>query len=140
MFFKKLSEYLFLGALGGCIYYTLELTFRGFSHWSMFMLGGISMMFFAAQGMAVMWSDPLWLQVLRCTLFVAAGEFLTGMIVNKWMRWQVWDYSDQPFHLFGQICLPFTILFSGLCFLAIFVCGYLLYWMYGEKKPKYRML
>ena len=33
---KKISEYLFLWGIGGWIYYTLEILFRGFSHWSMF--------------------------------------------------------------------------------------------------------
>ena len=122
---KKLSEYLFLWTLGGTLYYTFEMIFRGFSHWSMFLLGGFCLLFFGVQGMAVKWSDPLWMQVLRCTIFVTAGEFITGIIVNKWLGWAVWDYSDQPFQLFGQICLPFTIIFSGLCALGIFLSGYL---------------
>ena len=42
---KKISEYLFLWGIGGWIYYSLEIIFRGFSHWSMFVLGGICMMF-----------------------------------------------------------------------------------------------
>ena len=137
---KKLSEYLFLWTLGGTLYYTFEMIFRGFSHWSMFLLGGYCLLFFGVQGMAVKWSDPLWMQVLRCTIFVTAGEFITGIIVNKWLGWAVWDYSDQPFQLFGQICLPFTIIFSGLCALGIFLSGYLLYWIYGEEKPKYHVL
>ena len=59
---------------------------------------------------------------LRCTVLqLTSGEFITGIFVNKWMQWNVWDYSDQPFQLFGQICLPFTILFSGLCALGIFL-------------------
>ena len=33
---KKISEYLFLWGIGGWIYYSLEIIFRGFSHWSMF--------------------------------------------------------------------------------------------------------
>lgn len=38
---KKISEYLFLWGIGGWIYYSLEIIFRGFSHWSMFVLGGM---------------------------------------------------------------------------------------------------
>ena len=49
---KKISEYLFLWGIGGWIYYTLEILFRGFSHWSMFVLGGICMMFFLLSGTA----------------------------------------------------------------------------------------
>ena len=47
---KKLSEYLFLWTLGGVIYYSLEMIFRGFSHWSMFLLGGFCLVFFCAAG------------------------------------------------------------------------------------------
>lgn len=137
---KKVSEYLVLFALGGTIYYTFEMLFRGYSHWSMFVLGGLCLVFFAQQGLWVKWADPLWLQVVRCVIFVTAAEFITGMIVNKWMKWDVWDYSDQPFQLFGQICAPFTILFSGLCVLGLFLTGYLLYWFYGEEKPRFHVL
>lgn len=139
-FMKRLSEYLFLWALGGSVYYAFELFFRGFSHWTMFVLGGFCMMFFAWQGQSVNWDDPLWLQILRCTVFVTAGEFITGIIVNKWLLLNVWDYSDQPFQLFGQICLPFAIIFSGLCAAGILMSGYLLHFLYREEKPVYHIL
>lgn len=140
MFYKRLLEYVFLWFLGGIIYYSFEILFRGFSHWSMFILGGVCMMFFAFQGRATHWNDPMWLQVIRCTVFVTACEFITGLIVNKWFHLGVWDYSDQPFQLFGQICLPFAVIFSALCAVGILLCGYLLHWLFGEEKPKYRVL
>ena len=59
MLMKKLSEYLFLWALGGTLYYSIELMFRGFSHWSMFLLGGICLLFFWLQGSKTEWSDPM---------------------------------------------------------------------------------
>lgn len=60
---KKLSEYIFFWALGGCIYYFFEILFRGFSHWSMFVLGGICLLFFYIQGSLLHWKEPLWRQV-----------------------------------------------------------------------------
>ena len=39
---KRLSEYLFLLVVGGTLYYGFEMIFRGFSHWTMFLLGGES--------------------------------------------------------------------------------------------------
>lgn len=140
MFLKKLMEYGFLFLLGGTTYYSLEMTFRGFSHWSMFVLGGLCMAFFAFQGKVTHWREALWKQIIRCTIFVTACEFITGLIVNKWLRLAVWDYSNQPFHLFGQICLPFAVLFSGLCALGILASGYLLHWLFGEEKPQYHLL
>ena len=136
---KRLSEYLFIWASGGSLYYTFELVFRGFSHWSMFVLGGICMVFFTVQGQMLHWQDPLWRQILRGTIFITAMEFITGIIVNKWLHLQVWDYTDQPFQLFGQICLPFALIFSGLCALGILLSGYLLYWLYGEEKPNFTL-
>ncbi|MEG1504729.1 MAG: hypothetical protein RR369_00105 [Lachnospiraceae bacterium] len=133
---KKVSEYLFLWTTGGCIYYGVECLFRGFSHWTMFLLGGVCFFFCTFQGIWLKWSDPFWKQLLRCMIFVTACEFITGIIVNKWLCWQVWDYTDLPFQLFGQICIPFMLIFSGLCALGIIVGGYLLYWLYGEERPK----
>ena len=140
MLMKKLSEYLFLWALGGTLYYSIELMFRGFSHWSMFLLGGICLLFFWLQGSKTEWSDPMWVQVIRCTIFVVSCEFITGIIVNKWLGWGVWDYSDEPFHLFGQICLPFAIIFSGFAVIGIILSGNLMHWLFGEKKPNYHVL
>ena len=42
---RKISKYLFFWALGGALYYTFEILFRGFSHWSMYVLGGICFVF-----------------------------------------------------------------------------------------------
>ena len=47
---KRLSEYLFLLVVGGTLYYGFEMIFRGFSHWTMFLLGGICLIFCAQQG------------------------------------------------------------------------------------------
>ncbi|HBA64187.1 MAG TPA: hypothetical protein DCZ20_10060 [Lachnospiraceae bacterium] len=137
---KRISEYTFLFALGGCIYYSVEILFRGFSHWSMFILGGLALWFCTWQGLLVSWQDPLWRQMLRSILFVTALEFITGLIVNKYYHLAVWDYTDQPFQLFGQICLPFTILFSGLCAVGILLGAFLVHTLYREKTPHFHVL
>ena len=60
--------------------------------------------------------------------------------VNQWLGWNVWDYTGRKWQLFGQICLPFTIIFSALCVIGILLSGYLLYWLYGEEKPHFHVL
>lgn len=129
---KKTSELLFLGSLGGSLYYGIEVLYRGFSHWSMFLLGGICMIFIEKQGEWSDWNDAFWRQVLRCVTFVACGEFITGILVNKWMKWNVWDYSDQRFQLFGQICLRFTLFFAILCMIAIKFCEIVSKYLYPK--------
>lgn len=137
---KKISEYLFLWAVGGALYYSLEVLFRGFSHWSMFVLGGICFVFFYIQGHFLGWDEPLWKQTIRNILFITSLEFITGIIVNKWLGLGVWDYSELPMHVFGQICVPFMVIFSGLSVLGIFASSYLVYFLYGEPKPHYSIL
>ena len=137
---KKLSEYLLLWALGGSFYYAFEVFFRGFSHWSMFVLGGFCLIFCDQQGIWTHWSAPLWKQVVWCVIFVVSGEFITGIIVNKIMHWNVWDYTGMPFQFMGQICLPFAVIFSGLCVAGIIMSGYLLHFLYGEETPHFHVL
>ena len=45
----KTGRYLFLTTIGGTIYYNFELIFRGFSHWTMYLLGGICFLFMYIQ-------------------------------------------------------------------------------------------
>lgn len=137
---EKLSKYIFLWAMGGCLYYSFELIFRGFSHWTMFVLGGSCFLFIYIQGKIVKWKDSIFIQVIRCIIFVTSMEFITGIIVNKWLDLNVWDYSRLPFQLFGQICLPFMIIFSGLCVLGILISSQLAHWFYKEEKPHYHIL
>ena len=137
---EKLSKYIFLWAMGGCLYYSFELIFRGFSHWTMFVLGGSCFLFIYIQGKIVKWKDSVFIQVIRCIIFVTSMEFITGIIVNKWLDLNVWDYSRLPFQLFGQICLPFMIIFSGLCVLGILISSQLAHWFYKEEKPHYHIL
>ncbi len=130
---KRFSEYLFLGALGGSAYYMIEILFRGYSHWSMFLLAGTCMIFFAQQGIWVQWKDPMWRQFLRSMLFLLCGEFITGILVNGIFQWQVWDYSDEPFNLFGQICLLYAVFFSGLCVVGIWCARFVAERVYREE-------
>ena len=99
---KRLSEYLFLGTLGGTLYYTFEMIFRGFSHWSMFLLGGICLVFFAQQGMWTGWTPLSGKQVGWCVIFVTACEFITGIFVNKINGWAVWDYTGPALSTHGS--------------------------------------
>ena len=137
---RRICEYLFLWVLGGTIYYSLEMVFRGFSHWSMFVLGGLALCFCTYQGVAMRWTEPMWIQIIRSVAFVTSLEFITGIIVNKWLDLNVWDYSRRPFQLLGQICLPFMIIFSGLCVLGILISSQLAHWFYKEEKPHYHIL
>lgn len=94
---KRVSEIVFLIAAGGSTYYLIEIWFRGFSHWTMFVLGGVALIFCSFQGEVMHWSEPMWIQIIRAVLFLTSLEFMTGIICNKWLKIGIWDYRDQPF-------------------------------------------
>ena len=97
--------------LGGGAYVGLELLWRGRSHGSMFLAGGTCFLLLGKLQKA----KPRLPLVFRG--FAGAGiitmvELLTGLLVNR--KYTVWDYRDQLFHFYGQICLPFYLLWVPL--------------------------
>ena len=53
---------------------------------------------------------------------ITAIEFAVGIFDNIIMDWNVWDYSDMPLNVLGQICLPFSVLWFLLCVPAFYLC------------------
>ena len=56
----------------------------------------------------------IFLKAAVCALGVTAIEFIFGVIFNLWLKMDVWDYSYMPFHILGQICPTFTLIWAGL--------------------------
>ena len=54
-------KHLFLFAAGGLLYNVLELAFRGWSHWTMFFLGGVCFVCLGLINEVVSWNMPLWI-------------------------------------------------------------------------------
>lgn len=126
-----------LWSIGGIIYYLLETLFRGFSHWSMMIVGGICFVCIGEINEIISWTTPLWKQGIIGSIIITTIEFLSGCLLNIILKLNVWDYSNIPFNLLGQICLPFTILWFFLSIIGIILDDYLRYWLFHEEKPRY---
>jgi uncharacterized membrane protein len=81
---------------------------------------------------------PIWIQMLICAAGITAIEFVAGIILNIILQLNVWDYSNMPFNILGQVCLPFSFLWFLLSFAAIWLDDWLRYWLFDEEKPHYR--
>lgn len=136
---KTILKLIILFIIGGTIYVSLELLFRGRSHISMFILGGLCFVTVGGINNYISWEMPLILQMLIGAIIITTLEFITGYIVNIKMGLNVWDYSNQPFNIKGQICLSFSFLWMLLSLIAIVLDDYLRYWLFGEKKPEYHL-
>jgi len=124
--------------MGGIFYCIVELCWRGRTNSSMFIVGGIC---FILLGMVnhkfLKWDTPLLLDGILASILITCVEFISGMILNVWLKLNVWDYSDLPFNLFGQICLQYSVAWYVLGTVGIVVSDYLKYWLFDEQKPKY---
>lgn len=90
---RQIIKYGFLGLIGGLIYVTLEILWRGYSHWTMGVLGGICFICLGLINEILSWETPLVLQMLIGGTIITVLEFITGCIVNLWLGWNIWDYS-----------------------------------------------
>lgn len=130
---------LVLWGIGGLIYMCCELIFRGYSHWTMFIVGGLCFLLIGAVNEFIPWEMPIWQQAIIGAAIVTVIEFISGCIINIGLGWNVWDYSDMPFNVLGQVCLPFTAIWFLLAIAAIILDDYLRYWMFGEENPHYKL-
>ena len=105
-------EWIFVYALGALGYGTLELLWRGCTHWSMLLTGGLC--FSLIYQSAIRMQQALWRQYLLCGMLVTTVDLLVGVLVNRTLGWAIWDYSALPWNLGGQICLRYSLLWLAL--------------------------
>lgn len=137
---RQFKRTLVLFVLGGCMYVLIELWWRGFSHVSMFVLGGGCFSLIGLLNEPCSDCRGLLPQALAGALLITLGELITGLVVNCWLGLDVWDYSGLPFDLWGQICLPYSLLWLLLAAVAIVLDDYLRSRLFGERMPRYRLV
>lgn len=136
---NNLKKHSILALIGGIIYAILEVLFRGHTHWTMIVLGGICFVAVGLINELIPWEMPLTVQMLCGAVIITALEFSCGCVVNLWLGWNVWDYSERLGNLFGQICPLFSILWYFVSAVAIILDDYLRYLLFDEEKPHYTM-
>ena len=108
----KRNGFLFLsGALG---YTLLEVLWRGYSHWSMALAGGLSLVTLVHVFQKLK-NAPLYFKSLIGGGIVTVIEFVFGIIFNRILGMGVWDYSGVRGNILGQICPVYSILWCLLC-------------------------
>lgn len=133
-------KYLFLFLIGGFSYFYIEIIYRGFSHFSMIICGGLALIFCGLLNQATHFHMSLITQMILSSLVITSLEFITGYIVNIRLGWNVWDYSYMPYNFLGQICLAFSLIWLVLSIVCIFLDDLIRWQIFDEEKPKYRLL
>ena len=110
---KHIKKYSLLFILGAVGYAAIEVIFRGRTHWSMMIAGGLCLILFSMVS-ELLSGRSILLKAALCAVGVTAIEFIFGVIFNIWLGMGVWDYSDRSFNVLGQICPDFTVLWAGI--------------------------
>lgn len=108
----KVLEYGGVFTAGGLGYGGLELLWRGRTHWSMLLCGGVcAVLIYLIAGRE---RTVLWRRWTLCAAAVTTVEYFTGVLVNLRLGWNVWNYADRPLNVLGQICPLYTLFWFGL--------------------------
>ena len=104
----------------GAVYVALEILFRGRSHPAMLIVGGLcGVLVGAINQRPGFYRAPVIVQAMIGALIVLAVEFVSGCVLNLWLGLGIWDYSNLPGNVLGQICPAFGLLWFLIMPLAI---------------------
>ncbi len=113
---------LVLFLLGGVFYALIEVVWRGYTHWSMLVLGGT--VFLTLYKLFNKLDKFSLLE--KCVIgagIITMLEFITGCIVNIYFDMGVWNYSRMPFNLLGQVCILYSTMWGFLCIPINYLSG-----------------
>ena len=137
-------KYLFIFLLCGSIYCILEILFKGAergTHWTMFLLAGISgVCFIDGLNNIFTYEMDFLLQIFICAICITLEEYIVGITFN--CNYSIWDYRNMPLNLDGQICLPFFFIWCGISTISIPLLDFIEYKIFKylpETPPYYKI-
>lgn len=120
IFMIRKAEYICMFLAGGVIYGLIEMMWRGFTHWSMTLAGGICVLAIHLLNHRLRDRSMAFRCALGCAV-ITGVEFAVGVIVNLLLGWNVWDYSGMYGNVLGQVCPAFSCMWFLISWPA---CGF----------------
>ena len=121
---KKLLKNLLIFSIFGLTYGLIEILWRGYTHPSMVIVGGICGLLIGLLNERNKKMNLL-LQMVEGMVIVTVLEFVSGIILNLCLGLNVWDYSNMRFNLLGQVCPQFCIAWFFLSYFVIRIDDFL---------------
>lgn len=117
----KLRNILVIYTIGSFLYSIIEIVSRGFTHWTMVIAGGL--VFVILYRVSVKTEQKYYTtQIIIFTVIITLIELFLGLLLNKILKMNVWDYSNRPLNIFGQINLFNTLLWLLLSIPCVIIC------------------
>ena len=133
----KVRRTALLCLIGGMVYCGIEILWRGYTHWSMFLLAALLSLPLDQINEHLSWDMPFWLQAVIGSVGITAAELVTGLVLNVWLALDVWDYSNLPGNFMGQISIQYSVLWVLLAGFVIVLFDILRWRLFGEEIPRY---
>ena len=111
---QKSVKKMLIFSFGGTGYCLIELMWRGRTHWSMYLAGGLCFYLIERLNRTALSEKTIWAKCTAGAAVITSIEFVVGCIVNLWLGLGVWDYTKLPLNLFGQVSLVYTTLWYVL--------------------------
>lgn len=138
---RTVSKTIAIGLIMGMLYFTLEGIWRirtngGWANIVMLPVGGFCGVLAGRLHRSRAFSHlRLWEQSVFCAAAILSVEFFSGCVFNLWLGLSVWDYSGCPLNLFGQVCLPFALLWFLMAPFVFWTYDMLCSLLWHEERP-----
>ena len=137
MFKRIILKNTILFLIGFCVYITIEVLYRGFSYPLMGLCAGIAIVILDKVNDLISWDvDVLW-QCLFGALLITLMELIIGKMFIAGYLPVMWDYSSVPLNYQVIVCVPFSVVWMALSFVAIIVADAINYYVFKEKPVPY---
>ena len=117
-FFELAIIFLF----GAVAYTCIEILWRGYSHPTMTVAGGVCFIYIYLLRISVPSLNILTRGLIGAAA-ISATEFAIGWVVNLKLGWEVWDYSALRFNFMGQVSLFYSFLWFLMSILSDLLAG-----------------
>lgn len=136
----KIIEYIVIFIVGAITYLLIEILWRGYTHWTMGILGGTVIILVGLINEVTRKDLPLIIQAPLASIIITLIEYWAGYILNIQLGMNIWDYSDLPLNVDGQVCLYFSLLWMILGIVASIFDDLVRWRLFGEEKPNIKFI
>lgn len=103
----------------------------------MFICGGLCFLFVGFAGKRILENSVnVFVAIIQImimgSLIITSLEYITGIIVNVYLKINVWDYSDMRYNVQGQICMAYSMLWALLSLPCVFLNGVIRKYIFEE--------
>lgn len=131
---KNLIRFLVITVITGIAYMVIELLYRQRTHWSMMIVAGVSVYLIGLLDEDKRCQLKVYQQSIVGMIIATTFEFISGLIINKILGWNVWDYSNEWMNLYGVICPLYSFFWLLIVPLGIWLDNFIRYLLFDEEK------